>query len=291
MRAWPGGIDEVMYDLRNKVAVVTGAARMRGIGRAIALRLAAEGAAITVVGRGEAPAARGEREQRAGWQGLAGVVAEIENTGGRAMACYANAADAAQSQQVIDATIERFGRLDIVVNNAAINPQWLAGGVPVEELDPAVWDEVMAVNVRSAFLFARYAIPHMKAQRSGHIINISSRAGKIGLPGVSAYSASKFALIGLTQSLAVELGPVGVRVNAVCPGWVDTDLNVNWGAAEASEWKVTVPEARERLVSAAPLGRVAEPQEIASVVAFLVSDQSSYMTGQAINVTGGRWLH
>lgn len=264
---------------------------MRGIGRAIALRLATEGAAITVVGRSGGPAARGELEQRAGWGGLASVVAEIEKGGGKAMACYADAADVAQSQQVIDATLERFGRLDIVVNNAAINPQWLAGGVPVEALDPAVWDEVMAVNVRSAFLFARSAIPHLKAQRRGHIINISSRAGKIGLPGVAAYSASKFALIGLTQSLALELGPFGVRVNAVCPGWVDTDLNVSWGAAEASEWQVSVQEARERLVRAAPLGRVAKPEEIASVVAFLVSDQSSYMTGQAINVTGGRWLH
>jgi len=278
------------YDLRNHVAVVTGAARMRGIGRAIARRLAADGAAVCLVGHPNSPPAKSEAEERAQWQGIDSIVAEIDNAGGQAFACRADVADSEHVQRVIADVLGHFGHVDIVVNNAAINPQWLAEGVPFVDLELATWDKVMSVNVRSAFLFAKFAVPHMIERRYGHIINISSRAGKVGIPGVAAYCASKFALIGLTQSLALELAPFGIQVNAVCPGWINTDLNVRWGAPEAKAWGVPIEVAQTRLARAAPLGRVGEPAEVANIVSFLVSGQASYMTGQAINVTGGRLM-
>ncbi|MCH7606498.1 MAG: glucose 1-dehydrogenase [Chloroflexi bacterium] len=278
-----------MYDLEGKVAVVTGAGGRHGIGRAIALRLAEEGADVVVtdIQRGE-QAMRAE-DRQAGWRGLPSVVEEIEALGRQAMGLYSDVSDSSQVAGMVNETLSRFGHIDILVNNAGSQPG--RDRVLVVDLEEDAFDEVMRVNVRGTYLCSKAVAQHMIGRGGGgKIIIISSGAGKRGRARFAAYCASKFALIGFTQSLAQELGPHRVNVNAICPGLVDTERADFIAAALAPEGQSTeeyrVLMMRERSTSV-PLGRVAVGDDIARTAAFLASSESDYLTGLSISVSGG----
>jgi sorbitol-6-phosphate 2-dehydrogenase len=258
------------YPLLDQVAVVTGGAQ--GLGAALAQRLAAEGAHVVVADL-----------NAAGAQATADAVAQA--TGRRTLALAVDVTDEAQVAALVDRTVATFGRLDIMVANAGIV---LSG--PLEEFDLARWRKVVEVNLTGYFLCAKHAARVMKAQRRGVIVQINSKSGKKGSFKNSAYAASKFGGIGLTQSIALELAEFGVRVNAVCPGnlldsplWVDSLY-----AQYAARLGISEDEVRRRYVEQVPMQRGCTYEDVTNVVVFLASDQASYMTGQAINVTGGQ---
>ncbi len=254
-----------MYDMRDRVAIVTGSGG--GIGRAIALRLASEGCDIGVFDIGEA----GARE-----------TAELVRALGRNTAiAVGNVARREEVSRGVGQMAHELGPIDILVNNAGI----LRTG-PFLAVTEADWRDTLGVNLDGTFHFCQAVLPGMIERRRGNVVNMSSWVGKKGVPNHAAYSASKFAVIGLTQSIAGEVAGLGVRVNAVCPGIiVDTQMRI---VAEESNKRHGLPDVTER-AKAIPMGRVGVPDDIARVVAFLASDESSYMTGQAINITGGLW--
>jgi sorbitol-6-phosphate 2-dehydrogenase len=256
--------------LLDQIAIVTGGAQ--GLGREICLRLAQEGAHVVVADL------NAEQAQ---------VTAEeiAAATGRRTRAIAANVTNEEQVAALVDQTVAEFGRLDIMVANAGIV---LSG--PVEEFPLERWQTVIEVNLVGYFLCAKHAARVMKPQGRGAIVQINSKSGKKGSSKNSAYAASKFGGIGLTQSIALELAEFGVRVNAVCPGnlldsplWVDSLY-----AQYAARLGVSEAEVRRRYVDQVPMKRGCTYEDITNMVVFLASDQSSYMTGQAINVTGGQ---
>ena len=251
--------------LEARVALITGAGS--GIGRGIASVLAREGATLVLTDLDEDRA-------RA-------VADELGAT-----ALHQDVTSWTSSQAVVDHTLKSHGQIDILVNNAGVSRS-----VPFHELDEAEWDRVHNVNVKGVFLTTRAVVPHMMQRRRGSIISISSMVGKEAIPLFVHYSASKFAVIGLTQGLAKELAPYGIRVNAVCPGVVRTPL---WDPLldQLSQSKgISRDEAWQEFVDAIPLGRPQEPEDIGEVVAFLASERARNMTGQGVNVTGGMQLH
>ncbi len=256
--------------LLDQIAIVTGGAQ--GLGREICLRLAQEGAHVVVADL------NAEQAQ---------VTAEeiAAATGRRTRAIAANVTDEEQVAALVDQTVAEFGRLDIMVANAGIV---LSG--PVEEFPLERWQTVIEVNLIGYFLCAKHAARVMKPQGSGAIVQINSKSGKKGSSKNSAYAASKFGGIGLTQSIALELAEFGVRVNAICPGnLLDSPLWVNSLYAQyAARLGVSEAEVRQRYVDQVPMKRGCTYEDITNMVVFLASDQSSYMTGQAINVTGGQ---
>jgi sorbitol-6-phosphate 2-dehydrogenase len=256
--------------LQDKIAVVTGGAQ--GLGAAICHRLGREGVHLVVADLNH--------------QGAERTAAELEEkTGQRALAVQVDITDEAQVSAMIDRCVEEFGRLDILVSNAGV-----LIAEAVDEFPADKWRLVMDVNLYGYFLCAKHAARVMKAQRSGTIIQINSKSGKKGSYKNSAYAASKFGGIGLTQSLALELAEYGVRVNAVCPGnlldsplWVDSLY-----AQYAKKWGITEEQVRQKYIDQVPLKRGCTYRDVTNMVLFLASDQASYMTGQAINVTGGQ---
>jgi NAD(P)-dependent dehydrogenase (short-subunit alcohol dehydrogenase family) len=272
-----------MYDLTGKVALVTGAGGRHGIGRAIALRLAQEGADVAVND------VASSFDPGASWGGLAAVVDEIRALERRALAVAADVADATAVEGMFRRVLDEFRRIDILVNNAASRPG--QDRVCVVDLDEAAWDAVQRVNVRGTFLCSRAAAREMiRAGRGGKIINMSSTKGKQGAARHAAYAASKFAVIGFTQSLAVELAPYKINVNAICPGMVNTERLESIACALAAAGEST-QESLARMVgergAEVPLGRIAEGADIARTAAFLASAESDYLTGLAITVSGG----
>ena len=278
-----------MYDLSGKVAIVTGAGGRHGIGRAIALRLAQEGADVVGTDVQRSLDRMRPADRQAGWQGLPSVVEEIEALGRQGLGLYSDVSDSAQVTDMVGRTLERFGRIDILVNNAGSQPG--PDRVLVVELEESAFDEVMRVNVRGTYLCSKAVAQHMIGRGGGgKIIVISSGAGKRGRARFAAYCASKFALIGFTQSLAQELGEHKINVNAICPGLVDTERTDFIAAALAPEGQSAeehrVLMIRERS-EAIPLGRVAAGEDIARTAAFLASSESDYLTGLSISVAGG----
>jgi len=246
------------YALHGRVALVTGAGS--GIGGAIARRLAREGMAVAVLDRDGAAAQT--------------VAAEV---GG--VAVTADVTSATEMSGAVDTVLDRLGRIDVLVNNAGIAWMGPALDMPLEALQA-----MLRVNVEGVSIASRAVLPHMMARRSGSIVNLASWAGKTGNAYFAGYSASKFAVIGLTQALAREMAPHGVRVNAICPGIVvDTAMRT---AIEAQQRHYGLPETAEREKSI-PIGRVSVPDDVARIAAFLASDESSYMTGESINLSGG----
>ncbi len=278
-----------MYDLNGKVAIVTGAGGRHGIGRAIALRLAQEGADVVVTDIQRSTDAMRPEDRQAGWRGLDSVVCEIEALGRQALGLFSDVSDTGQVSDMVAQTLDRFGHIDILVNNAGSQPG--RDRVLLVDLEEDAFDEVMRVNVKGTYLCSRAVATHMIARGGGgKIIIISSGAGKRGRARFAAYCSSKFALIGFTQSIAQELAEHKINVNAICPGLVDTERADFIAAALAPEGQSAeehrVLMLRERSESV-PLGRVAQGDDIARTAAFLASGESDYLTGLSISVAGG----
>lgn len=244
--------------LDGKVALITGAAR--GIGKAIALKFAAEGASIAFTDLEINDVALQ-------------TVAELEAFGVSVKAYASNAADFTATQEVVEQVVADFGRIDVLVNNAGITKDGL-----VMRMSEAQWDAVIAVNMKSAFNFLHAVVPVMARQKSGSIINMASIAGQTGNPGQVNYSASKAGLIAMAKSVAKEMGPRGIRANAIAPGYVLTEMT-----------EVLPQAVKDEFIKLIPLKRGATVDEIASVALFLASDLSSYVTGQVIAVNGGMY--
>jgi 3-oxoacyl-[acyl-carrier protein] reductase len=244
--------------LAGRIAVVTGGTR--GIGLAIARALAEDGASVVVSGR---DAAR-----------LESAVAELEGLGAAAVGVAADQAKREDCERLVDAAKERFGRVDVLVNNAGITRDQLLVRMKDDE-----WDQVMDTNLRGVFLMTRAVAKSMMRQKSGRIINITSTAGAMGNPGQVNYSAAKAGVIGLTKAAARELAHWNVLVNAVAPGLIETDMTAG------------IPgEAREVLLQQVPLRRIGAAREVAEVVRFLAGDGAAYVTGQTIHVNGGLYM-
>ena len=274
-----------MYNLNGKVALVTGAGGRNGIGRAIATRLAKEGADVAVNDIAEHPYVADQGD----WHGLPDLVREIEAMGRRAISVVADVGDAEQVRQMVDQTVAHFGKIDILVNNAGT----IAGKdrLPVVDLAEEDWDRVQRVNVKGVFLCSQAVARHLIAQGTGgKIINMSSVTGKRGSARFAAYSASKFAVIGFTQCLAQELAPYQVNVNAICPGLVDTERMGHLASVlmpDTLSADEQLMEYTRRSEAAVPLGRLAEGTDVAKMAAFLASDEAAYLTGVSLTVSGG----
>lgn len=243
-------------DFEGKVAIVTGASR--GIGRAIAEELGGRGAHVVVNYNRSADAA-GE------------VVETIQSAGGEAVAHQADVGDYEQAQELVKFTIEHFEGLQILVNNAGITRDGL-----IMTMSEADWDDVMRINLKSTFNCSKTAIRHMMRKRYGRIINITSVSGQMGNAGQTNYAASKAGQIGFTKSLAREVAPRNVTVNAVAAGYIDTEI-----------WSDVPEEMRESMSDMIPLGRKGDPDDIAKAVAYLASDDAAYVTGHVLTVDGG----
>lgn len=242
--------------LKNKVALVTGASR--GIGRAIALKLAEKGAKVAVNYAGREDAA-------------SETVNMIKQSGGDAFAIKANVANGEEVQQMVKQVIEMFGALDILVNNAGITRDNL-----IMRMKEADWDDVISTNLKGVFNCTKAVTRQMMKQRKGRIINISSIVGVSGNPGQANYVAAKAGVIGLTKSAAKELASRSITVNAIAPGFIETEMTDE-----------LADSLKEEMLKQIPLAEFGQPEDIANVVAFLASDESKYMTGQTIHVDGG----
>ncbi len=270
-----------MYNLEGKIALVTGAGGERGIGRAIAVRLAQEGANVVVNDI--------SNNGRGSWGGMPAVVDEIKSLGKDAIGVTGSVADSNQVDAIVDAALERFGRIDILVNNAGA----LAGAdrVPVVELEESEFDRIISVNLKGTFLMSRAVARHMLTREpGGKIINISSVSGKKGSARFAAYCSSKFGVIGFTQVLAQELAPHKVNVNAICPSLVETERVMDMATVLRPDG-MTAAEYGDAMVETSntnvPLGRIAQAEDAARTAAWLASEESEYITGESIILSGG----
>ena len=252
-------IDLLALALASRVALVTGGSR--GVGRSVALTLASAGAKVAVNSSGGAAATE--------------FVNEITAAGGEAIVVDADLSQPDRGAEVVERTVQAFGRLDILINNAGLLKANVAGNADLD-----AWDAQFAVNTRGAFVVTEAAIPYL-LQTRGSIVFVSSTAAQRGSKGHSAYAASKGALHSYMKSLAAELGPFGIRVNCVAPGWVDTEM-VNASLSD--------PATRQRIERSIPLGRVATAEDIAGPILFLVSDLARHIHGEVLNVNGGSVL-
>lgn len=252
--------------LEGKTAIVTGAGN--GIGRATAKAMAAAGAQVCV---SDTLVEDGLR-----------TVSEITDAGGKAIFVQADISNEEQVQKVVNETVSAFGGLDILVNNAGIG-----GGMKrLHEVNTEEFSRVVDVNLIGTFFMTKYAIPHFLKSGDGRIVNIASTYGLIGAPKAAAYCATKGAIINLTRQLAVDYGPDHIRVNAICPGYIDTSLGRRGPSMSESDFNAATAR-REKAAAMQPLGRQAQPEEVANVALFLASDGASFMTGSIVTVDGG----
>jgi NAD(P)-dependent dehydrogenase (short-subunit alcohol dehydrogenase family) len=273
-----------------KVVLITGCGRVRGMGRAISLAFARAGADIVATdiatGGTRNENEEGLEEIRVGWKGLESLAGEIQALGRSVHTTVGDVSRAADAERFVAEAVGRFGRVDVLVNNAAA-PHG-ADRRLVWETPEEAWDLVLDVNLKGAFLMSRAVIPQMLARRSGRIVNLASVAGKRGTARRGAYTASKFGIIGLTQVLAQELAAHGITVNAICPGSVDTSRRESTSRREKA---LTERDPSAPVMGMPPTGRVARPDDIARLALFFASAESDHITGQAWNVDGGSVMH
>ena len=256
--------------LPDKIAIVTGASK--GIGRAIALRFAMEGANIIIACR---DTDEGEK-----------IAQMIREMGRKCLVVKCDVSNIQEVEDMVEKTIQKFGRIDILVNNAGVSSM-----APMVDLKEKDWDFNMDMNAKGQFLCSRAVAKHMIKQKSGKIINNASLAAKRGARFLAHYSASKFAVLGLTYTMAIELAPYNITVNAVCPGIVETNMIRREWKWEGDLRGITPNEVRKEVLLTIPLGRLAKPEDVAGVIAFLASEDADYITGQAININGGMESH
>ena len=265
-----------MGELDGKVAIVTGAGRLRGIGRGAAVAFAKLGADVVVTGTGRDPSRFPPDEKAVGWRDIESSAEQVRALGRRALPLVADVSNREDVQTMVDRTLEEFGRIDILVNNAAY-----ARGpdrVPIVELDDDIFQKVVDIKVRGTYLCSKAVAKELLRQdEGGKIVNVSSTAGKRGMVNTLAYNASNFAVVGMTQSMAKELGPHKINVNCVCPGAVDTSRVDDIGRGEA--W--------QEVVGRIPIGRAGTDEEVGAVIAYLCTEATSWITGQSINLDGG----
>ncbi len=277
-----------MYNLQGKTAVVTGSGRPGGIGEAIVLKLASEGCNVVISDIGVTKGEQFSEEHVGTTKEMDGIVAAVENLGSKAIAVPCDVRFEAQVAHLIQSAKDAFGGIDILVNNAGI------GYImePLTEFKEESWDAVLNVNLKGTFLCSKHAAIHMIAQgKGGAIINIASQAAKSGFPFAAAYTSSKHGMIGLTRSNAVELGAHKIRVNAVCPNHITTGLGHWQNKFFSDKLGLSYEDYLQGIVDKNPLGRTGLVEDIAKAVAFLASDQADYITGEAMNVSGGEEYH
>ena len=279
-----------MSEFAGRVVMVTGCARARGIGRAIAVAFAHAGADVVVTDVA-AGGTRNENEEgleeiRLGWKGLDSLAEEIKGLGHRVLTLVGDVSRAADAERFVADALAQFGRIDVLVNNAAA-PHG-ADRRLIWEIPEEAWDLVIDVNLKGTFLMSRAVIPHMLKRGSGRIISMASVSGKRGTARRGAYTASKFGVIGLTQVMAQELGDHGITVNAICPGSVDTSRRESTSRRERA---LVERDPNAPVLSLPPTGRVARPDDIARLALFFASEASDHITGQAWNVDGGTVMH
>lgn len=283
-----------MGQLDGKVALITGAGGMKGIGRACALKLASQGADIVISDFKREPKDLPPQEVKAQWRSIDSVAEEVEALGRRCVKIWCDLTVSEQIEEMARRAADQCGHVDILVNNARA----IIGRdrVAITELREEVWERFLRVNTTAVFLVTKFVGRIMVEKgNGGRIINIASDASKRARPKMAAYATSKFAVIGLTQASALDLAPHRITVNAVCPGSVNTDRLNYWEADQAQAKGLSLEEFRASIVAEAgksvPLGRIAEPEDVAKLVAFLASDEAAFITGQAYNVNGGTLFH
>ena len=248
-----------MFDLSDKVAIITGASQ--GIGRTMATVMSESGADVICVARSE--------------DKIKELSSEIENKGGRAIPIACDVGDGDAFSNTIKSVVDQFGKLDILINNAGITRDAL-----LMRMNESQWDEVIQTNLKGAFFGMKAAIRPMMKNKFGRIINITSIVGLTGNPGQANYAASKAGLIGMTQSIAKEVGSRGITVNCIAPGWIDTEMT-----------EELPKDSKRDLLDRIPIGKIGKPENIAHAAVFLASDEASYITGQTITVDGGRVIN
>ena len=265
-----------MAELDGKVAIVTGAGRLRGIGRAAAVHLAGLGADVVVTGTGRDPETFPPDEKAVSWKDVESVAEQVRAKGRRALTATVDVTDLQQIQTMVDRTIEEFGRIDILINNAAY-PRG-RDRVPIVELEDDIFQRVLDIKVTGTYLITKAAIKHIISQgEGGKIVNVASAAGKRGSANTLAYNAANFAMVGMTQSMARELGAHRINVNCVCPGAVDTHRMDILGRGDT--W--------DELAANTAIGRTGTDEEVGGLVAYLCTEAASWIHGQSINIDGG----
>lgn len=278
-----------MADLTGKVALISGAARHRGLGRAMALRLAEDGADIVATGRAKNPDKLPQNEKNIGWTGVASLAEEIEAMGRKAIGVEGDVTNKANIESIVSAAKEKFGRIHILINNAAVPSG--AGEATILDMEDELWYDTVDVNLNGIYLMTKAVGRSMRdVGEGGSIINISSTAGRVGMPDCGAYCATKFAIIGMTQQLALELVPFNIRVNCIAPGSYLTDMLEGTIGRSANKNRLSTDDVIAGIVAGAPMGRHGHPSELAASVSFLAGADSSFVTGQTLNVDGGAYM-